>query len=144
MEKQFDVIFAQEFVIPGTLRIKKNSRRIINVWQKRRGQKSRKIPKIIPSEAYIRWEKEARASLANELRVRGGNFFPISGPVWVEAVMYYSGQRFDLSGALESVGDAFEDYLWENDKQIVSWDGSRVEHDKSNPRTVLTVRALRV
>jgi hypothetical protein len=33
-----------------------------------------------------------------------------------------------------------EGIIWENDKQIISWDGSRLHHDKANPRTEITVR----
>ena len=60
--------------------------------------------------------------------------------VSINAQIYYKGPRCDLSGALESIGDMGESYLWENDKQIYSWDGSRLHHDKKNPRTELTVQ----
>ena len=42
--------------------------------------------------------------------------------------------------ALESIGDALEGLVWVNDKQIMSWDGSRLFHDLNNPRTEITVR----
>ena len=60
-------------------------------------------------------------------------------PVSINAQIYYKGQQPDLSGCLESIGDAMESYLWANDKQIISWDGSRLHHDLKNPRTELTV-----
>jgi hypothetical protein len=46
----------------------------------------------------------------------------------------------DLSGTLESIGDALEGYVWANDTQIESWDGSRLHHDIENPRTEIIVR----
>ena len=65
---------------------------------------------------------------------------PANMPVSVNAQIYYKGPQPDLSGCHESIGDMGEGYLWLNDKQIYSWDGSRLHHDKKNPRTELTVQ----
>ena len=46
----------------------------------------------------------------------------------------------DLSGCMESLADACEGILWENDGQIVSWDGTRKVHDKKNPRVEFAYR----
>jgi hypothetical protein len=54
-------------------------------------------------------------------------------------MFYYRGPEFDLSGAMESIADAMEGLAWENDRLIVSWDGSRKERDKLNPRTEMMV-----
>jgi Holliday junction resolvase RusA-like endonuclease len=61
------------------------------------------------------------------------------GPVEVRVTAYYKGQRPDLSGVCESVGDCLEGIAWENDRQIESWDGSRLYHDKKDPRTIVEV-----
>jgi len=117
--------------IPGTVRIKKNSRRIV---------KAGKFKKIIPSKAYLEWESYARSFLTDQLsnvEWSEENPLPIGEPISVKAICYYKGQKCDLSGALESVGDCFEGILWKNDKQIVSWDGSRLIHDLQNPRLIL-------
>ena len=58
----------------------------------------------------------------------------------------YMYRPLDIIGArgptyldLEGVGDCFEGIVWKNDRQIISWDGSRLFHDKDNPRTELKV-----
>jgi Holliday junction resolvase RusA-like endonuclease len=114
--------------IPGSIRSKKNSKRIFA-----RGP----FKRVLPSKAYEVWEKQAQAEIY-------GGGLPVHPPlicsVRVEAHFYYKGIRPDLSGCMESIADAMEGILWENDRQIMSWDGSRLHHDKVNPRTDVTVR----
>jgi len=86
---------------------------------------------VLPSEAYQRWERAAASALVG--------LKPVAEPVHVLATIYYRGRRPDLSGALESIGDCLEGICWENDGQIVSWDGSRLHHDPKNPRTRVEV-----
>lgn len=116
--------------IPGSIRSKKNSKRIFA-----RGR----FKKVLPSEAYEAWEREAR------LYVRAKNpglcaDGPLLCPVNVEAHFFYRGPRPDLQGCMESVADAMEGILWADDRQIESWDGSRVHHSVDNPHTLLVVR----
>jgi Holliday junction resolvase RusA-like endonuclease len=121
--------------IPGTLRIKKNSKRIFkNKW--------RKGYKVLPSKAYERWNDRARLLIQDTLirqQCRLYNVFPLEGLLSVEVHVYYKGPQMDLSGTLESIGDTLEGLIWKNDKQIMSWDGSRLHHDKENPRTEVFV-----
>lgn len=112
--------------IPGTIRSKKNSKRIFSVG---------KFKRVLPSKAYTVWEAAARSYMLSR-----GHDSPLECPVTVEAHVFYKGRRPDLSGALESVGDCLEGFVWANDSQIESWDGSRLHHDKDNPRTEITVR----
>lgn len=115
------------FVIPGMIRIKKNSRRIFGKGRKKTN---------LPSEAYMEWESSARNRFIMMCRAP----FPVFAcNCHVQAVFYYTGQEFDLSGALESIGDCFEKLLWKNDRQIVSWDGSRKYRVKDNPRVEIMV-----
>lgn len=113
--------------LPGSIRSKKNSKRIYSCGRFKR---------VLPSEAYLKWEKEARRCV----RPPGRHVQPLMVPVSVEALIYYKGPRPDLSGCLESIGDALQGIIWADDTQIISWDGSRLTHDKDNPRTVVTVR----
>lgn len=115
-----------KITLPGSVRSKKNSKRIFA-----RGR----FTKVLPSEAYERWEKEARRCASPGSRVA-----PLNCTVEVEAHFYYRGPKPDLSGCLESVGDALEGLIWANDTLIKSWDGSRLHHDLRNPRTEITVR----
>ena len=118
--------------IPGTIRSKKNSKRIFA-----RG----KFKTVLPSIAYLKWEKAARAEAL--IQIPKNSNFPVQENVHVTVHAHYKGQRPDLSGVLESVGDCFEGILWENDRQIVSWDGSRLSHDLENPRTEITLTTER-
>ena len=116
--------------LPGSIRSKKNSKRIF---------KQGKFTRVLPSKAYLEWEKQARIAVSIQWPYDKPFSF-IEKPVSVNAQTYYKGPQPDLSGCLESIGDAMEGYLWENDKQIISWDGSRLHHDLKNPRTELTVK----
>lgn len=112
--------------LPGSIRSKKNSKRVFSCGR---------FTRVLPSKAYEEWEKQAHAhAFYHRLKIIA------SGEIHVEAHFYYAGPRPDLSGCLESVGDCLEGIVWANDRQIVSWDGSRLHHDKDNPRTEIIVR----
>ncbi|HSW62194.1 MAG TPA: RusA family crossover junction endodeoxyribonuclease [Dissulfurispiraceae bacterium] len=120
-----------QFTLAGSIRSKKNSKRIIVAG-------SRRI--ILPSKAYVAWERQVQLAIARACSHAYQRPLLPDGDVHVEAHIYYKGGKPDLSGALESIGDALEGYIWANDSQIVSWDGSRLYHDLKNPRTEVTVR----
>ena len=115
--------------LPGSIRSKKNSKRIF---------KQGKFTRVLPSKAYVAWEKQARNAASMQWPY-DKSLDLIEKPVSVNAQIYFKGPQPDLSGCLESVGDMGESYLWSNDKNIYSWDGSRLHHDKVNPRTELTI-----
>ena len=119
------------FVLPGSIRSKKNSKRFILAGNRRM---------IIPSKAYMAWECHVQVAITRCCSHAYKRPLLPDGDVHVEAHIYYKGSKPDLSGALESIGDALEGYVWANDGQIVSWDGSRLHHDLKNPRTEVTVR----
>lgn len=112
--------------LPGSIRSKKNSKRIYA---------GRKFTRVLPSEAYLEWERRARESIF----LQTGKIRLLKGPVAVNAQIYHKGQRPDLSGCFESIGDCLEGFVYENDKQIISWDGSRLWHDLKNPRTIIEI-----
>jgi len=114
-------------VLPGSIRSKKNSKRIFAKGNFKR---------VLPSKAYEAWEKQSRLYF----RAHWPRFQPFEDDVDVCVHAYYKGRRPDLSGVLESVGDCMEGFLWRDDKQIMSWDGSRLYHDKENPRTEIIVK----
>ena len=140
-----------EFVIPGNIKSKKNSKKIIPIQTKR--QSSWKFyyakrglcdifPTIVPSTAHKKWDKESRdyiteimADLFNRRIIKHLN----EKDVWVSAKIYYKGPEPDLSGCLESIGDLLQPDIIKDDKQIRSWDGSRTYHDKKNPRIELVI-----
>jgi Holliday junction resolvase RusA-like endonuclease len=116
------------YTIPGSIRSKKNSKRIIHVGT---------FSKLIPSKAYLDWEKQARAAMWVQ---KADPDLPLICLVHVEAHFFFRGPQPDLSGCLESIADCLEGILWADDRQIESWDGSRLHHDLNNPRTEVTVR----
>jgi len=120
-----------EFIIPGSIRSKKNSKRIVMAGR---------YPKLLPSKAYERWEKAFRGELVLACYRRG--IRPTDKLVHVQATFYYKGREPDLSGCMESLADACEGILWVDDKQIVSWDGSRKIHDRANPRVEFVYREV--
>ena len=98
-----------KIILPGTIRIKKNSRRFFKL-KNRPGITSK------PSKAYEQWEEDARKMALVQL-----TGIPIfRKDIHVQMMAYYKGHKPDLSGALESVGDCLEGLAWEDDKQIVS------------------------
>lgn len=140
-----------KLILPGSIRSKKNSKQIIAVpshkgkgnnkhfWTKMGWQFC--YMQIQPSNAYKKWEKEARISVLENAPLE---MEIMEGPIHIEAHIYYKGHRPDLSGAMESVGDCLEGIVWANDRQIESWDGSRLIHDLKNPRTEVFIYELSV
>lgn len=122
-----------KITLPGSVRSKKNSKRVCMIG----GVNKPRRPMILPSKAYTVWEKKAR-----EAAKKAYMGIPVACPVAVTVVAYYKGQRPDLSGVLESVGDCLEGIVWQDDQQILSWDGSRLEKDNTNPRTEVNVNFL--
>lgn len=114
--------------IPGEIRSKKNSKQVFF----KNGQTF-----VLPSKAYANWQKDSQALCYLQIDPRK---FPLNEPVNVEAKIFYKGNQPDLSGAMESIGDCFEGLLWADDKLIVSWDGTRLIKDNSQPRLEIVVR----
>ena len=113
------------YTIHGSIRSKKNSKRIVSCGRFKR---------IIPSKAYLQWEKAAQGELyAIRERVYHDN------PVHVMATFFYKGPRPDIHGCMESLADCIEGILIANDGLIESWDGTRIIHDKDNPRTEFSI-----
>lgn len=115
-----------QFTIGLPPRTKKNSQQIVMC-------KGRPI--IIPSKLYKQYEKDC------------GYFMPkvetITEAVNVQAVYYMpTKRRVDLCNLHEALCDVLVHYKVvedDNSKIIATMDGSRVEFDKLNPRTEVTI-----
>ena len=111
---------------------KKNSQRIA---------KCGKYHKIIPSKAYVKYEKGAGSFLA----CRG---MRINRACEIQGLFYMKTRRkVDLTNLLEALDDVLVKHgVLEDDHSriVVSHDGSRVLHDARNPRTEVTIRFLPV
>ena len=109
---------------------KKNSQRIVNVG---------KYHKVLPSKAYVEYEKEC------------GWYLPrgemIDYPVEVKCLFYMpTKRRVDLTNLLEAIDDVLVKYgVLEDDnfRIIVSHDGSRVLYDHENPRTEIEIEGYK-
>lgn len=111
-----------QIIIPLAPVTKKNSQRIVNVG---------KYHKVLPSKAYVDYEKEAGWFLP-----RGAG---IDYQVEVTCLFYMpTKRRVDLTNLLEAIDDVLVKYgvlTDDNSGIIVSHDGSRVLYDHDNPRT---------
>lgn len=120
-------------VIPGSIVSKKNGQVAVTVGGVHKPRRSI----IVPKAAYQRWEKNSRKWF---MLYYARTVSPFLFPCHVTALFYYKGPRPDIAGSFESISDCLQGFLWMNDRQIDSWDGSRLNHDLKNPRTELTVR----
>jgi hypothetical protein len=116
-------------IIYGPPRTKKTHSRIVRAG---------KFPKLLPSEAYEAWNKAALLQLL--LQFRGWK--PLARPVNCRAIFYRDCATGDAVGYYQALADTLENaHIVENDKYIVSWDGSRTDKDAKNPRVVFTLEA---
>ena len=113
---------------------KKNSQRIAT-----RKVNGKYVPFILPSKAYVQYEKESGYFLR-------GKGLKIDYPVNVKCVYYMpTRRRVDLTNLMEATHDVLVKYgvlADDNYKIIQSVDGSRVEYDKEDPRTEIEITAL--
>jgi len=117
--------------IKGNPVTKKNSPQI--VWAKSKAGK--RYPMPIPSKPYLKWIEAAGFQVPAEMRKN-----TIATDVAVSAVIYRKKRIGDLDNYLAAVGDMLQKTkVIKNDRQIVSWDGSRLDHDKENPRIEIMI-----
>lgn len=122
-----------KFTIPVSPKTKKNSGQIINV-------KGRPI--LIPSPQYREFEKECLPFL-NHVKATTG---VINYPVNLQCVFFVeTRRRVDLANLLNAIDDAAVKsglILDDNRDIIAAHDGSRVFHDKINPRIEITISEM--
>ena len=120
-------------VIPGPPRTKKTGNRIVSAGVRKR---------IIPSKAHEAWFASAMShAFAIKAELRKTCVLPVDDYVTVKARFYLDLLNFaqpgvgDLAGYIQAFGDLLEAaQIITNDKNILSWDGSRVCFDLANPR----------
>ncbi len=113
-------------VIPGRPVTKKNSMQLVHAGK-------RIIP--VPSKRYREYEANAGRYIKGSMG--------IDTPVNVKCLYYMPDNRLvDLANLLEATCDLLTHYrilVDDNSKIIVSHDGSRVLHDRENPRVEITI-----
>ena len=119
-----------KFTLPIRPVTKKNSGQIITVGG---------FPRLIPSKQYLQFEKDCQPYFKRVLNQIGQIDYPIN----LQAVFYVeTKRRIDLPNLLNAVDDAMvksELILDDNRDIIASHDGSRVYHDKFNPRIEIEI-----
>lgn len=123
-----------KFTIPVRPVTKKNSGQIIQV-------KGRSI--LIPSKAYLVFEKSCLPYLKQVKDTAG----VINYPVNVQCIFFTETKRkIDLPNLLNAIDDAMvkSGFLIDDNRDIIAaHDGSRVFHDKYNPRIEVIVTELK-
>jgi Holliday junction resolvase RusA-like endonuclease len=119
---------AVRLVLLGAPRTKKNSSRVLRFGRKNR---------IVPSAPYLRW----RDAVVPQLERAWAGHAPIAFPVNVAALFFRDAARGDAVGYYQGLADALEEaHVVEDDKWIVTWDGSRLAKDAERPRVELEIR----
>jgi Holliday junction resolvase RusA-like endonuclease len=95
-------------------------------------------PLLTQSKAYRDYEKAALLSLAD---YQGPRF---SGPVQVRASYWLAdNRRPDLNNLMAATADILEKAgILKNDRDIVSWDGSRIMGVSPEPRTEIVITSV--
>ena len=118
------------FTILGPPITKKNSARI--------GRTRDGRPFILQSKPHEKWVKSA----VTQLRRQAGGVMMMS-PVTMAAKVYRQKRIGDLGNYLAAVCDALEEAgIVANDRLIQSFDGSRLLHDKENPRVEIKIEPM--
>lgn len=117
-------------VVLGRPTTKKTSNRVVRVGKER-------MTKVLPSKRYAAWEQRVTPQLRQQI----AGCAPIGNCIHIRALIYRaSNTTGDLNGYQQAIGDALQTaHVIENDRQIVSWDGSRRLIDRKNPRVELTI-----
>lgn len=117
------------FTLFGAPRTKKTSNRLVP---------TRRRQFVLPSKAWEKW----RDSLTLVTRCSPKEF-PIKEPVNCKAIFYRDANRGDAVGYYQGLADVLEHYqIVDNDKFIVSWNGSRLDKDAKNPRVEVTLESV--
>ena len=121
------------FTILGPPVTKKNSARIV------RNRKTG-VPFLLQSKPHEKWVKSAVDQLLGQRREHA-----LTVPVTMAAKVYRAKRIGDLGNYLAAVCDALEEAgIVANDRLIQSFDGSRLLHDKENPRVEIQIEPMEV
>ena len=119
------------FTIPGAPRTSKN-----HTWRTKAGHQ-------MPSKAYMEWDRQAIVLCLLAKMHLGRSKFPVRAEVNCCALFYREALTGDAVGYYQALADTLEKAgIVENDRLIVSWDGSRVLKDAKNPRVEVTLESV--
>lgn len=121
--------------VTGAPRTKKTSNRLVKVGRFR---------KVLPSKAWEHWVKHARVQGTMDATDMTWHYtermLPLAVPLHITAIFYRDARRGDLVGYMQGLADLLEKRgVIANDRQLVNWDGTRLDLDRDNPRTEVTL-----
>lgn len=114
------------FTVCGAPRTKKTSNRLVHAGGRAR---------VLPSKAWTKWTKTAFIGTQYSRDVAFRVTEVADRPYNCRAIFYRDAKRGDAVGYYQGLADLLEKRgIISNDKWLVSWDGSRLEIDRDNPR----------
>ncbi|SRR5258706_359776 len=127
-------------VVDGAPRTKKTS----NILAKA-GRRGRGI--VLPSKAWTAWTKSAKIEVDVGVQVPCWQpialMQPVHSKVNCRAFFYREADRGDAVGYYQGLADLLQKRtVVVNDRQIISWDGSRLLKDAARPRVELWLEAI--
>lgn len=104
----------------------------------------RAFVRVVPSEYYRAWHKQAKPQLLVwRAQMRVAQIPTIDIPVNVAAIFYRDAETGDAVGYYQGLADALQTAeILVDDKLIVQWDGSRMMKDARNPRIEVKITTL--
>jgi Holliday junction resolvase RusA-like endonuclease len=106
--------------------------------------RGRKLVRL-PSPPYRAWLRNAMAQFPIFRQAFAGALLPLEERVNVKAVFYRDRDAGDLDNYEKGFGDFLQKArIVDNDKLIASWDGSRLDLDRKNPRVEVEIEVLGV
>lgn len=125
-----------KIIIPINPITKKNHGRIVQ----KRFPNGKTLPIMLPSEAYVKYEKECKQYIPSIER-------PIDFPINLKVLYYMETRRkCDITNLLQATCDMLVKYkIVEDDNYsiISSFDETRVFYDKENPRCEIYIEKLK-
>jgi hypothetical protein len=99
---------------------------------------------VLPSQAWRRWARTAEITFLDGETLRA---WYANGPILCalncRALFYRDADRGDAVGFYQGLADLLEQRgVVENDRQIRSWDGSRLLIDRTRPRVELVLEPV--
>lgn len=132
-------------IVEGAPRTKKTTNVLAHAGAHQRGRGI-----VLPSKKWVQWTRTAKIELdvgptPLETWVPIAQHQPIRSDVNCRALFYRDANRGDAVGYYQGLADLLEKRtVIVNDRQIVSWDGSRLLKDAAHPRVELWLEAVSV
>lgn len=134
----------------GPPRTKKTSNRLkwVQLRPARRGRSGQRARrwKVLPSAAWCAWRDRLlleQRCLVTDFNMQAWHFdyeAPLTDPANCQAIFYREADVGDAVGYYQGLADVLQALgIVDDDRRLVSWDGSRLAKDAKNPRVEITL-----